>query len=222
MTIGVTTFLSESWTFGRFLVHHAVMRVGAAALLGLVLIHTAPALAQVYRWEDRRGTLHYTNTPERVPESQRPEIDPPVPMPSVSTVPIVPSALVRSVTLTRIPFAPGDAILVSARIGGAGPVTLILDTGADRTMVTPRALSRIGIAVVSGPRAEVRGVTGTSQGAVVLVPSVEVGEAKVGPLRIIALDADLHKADGLLGRDFLEHFTLTIDARERMVTLVPK
>jgi predicted aspartyl protease len=124
--------------------------------------------------------------------------------------------------VTRIPFAPGDAILVSARIGGAGPVTLILDTGADRTMVAPAALSRLGIALIEGLRAEVRGVTGTSQGDVVLVPSLEVGEAKVGPLRIIALDADLKKADGLLGRDFLEHFTLTIDARERMVTLVPK
>ena len=199
------------------------MRLGAVAGLGLVLILPAPALAQVYRWEDQRGTVYYTNTPERVPESQRPQIDPlaPAPPPPAED-PIAPSALARSGTVTRIPFAPGDAILVSARIGGAGPVTLILDTGADRTMVAPAALSRLGIALIEGLRAEVRGVTGTSQGDVVLVPSLEVGEAKVGPLRIIALDADLKKADGLLGRDFLEHFTLTIDARERMVTLVPK
>ena len=194
----------------------------AAAALGLLLVLPAPALAQVYRWEDQRGTLYYTNTPERVPESQRPQIDPPTPALPAATDPVVPSALARSVALTRIPFAPGDAILVSARIGGAGPLTLILDTGADRTVVAPGALSRLGIAVVDGPRAEVRGVTGTSQGGVVLVPSVEVGEAKVGPLRIIALDADLKKADGLLGRDFLEHFTVTIDAREQMVTLVPR
>jgi aspartyl protease/uncharacterized protein DUF4124 len=197
------------------------MRVGAAAVLGFVLILPAPALAQVYRWEDQRGTVYYTNTPERVPESQRPQIDPSAPAPPAADA-AVPSALVRSAVATRIPFAPGDAILVSARIGGAGPLTLILDTGADRTMVAPAALSRLGIALVDGPRAEVHGVTGTSQGGVVLVPSVEVGDARVGPLHIIALDADLKKADGLLGRDFLEHFTLTIDARERMVTLVPK
>jgi hypothetical protein len=54
------------------------------------------------------------------------------------------------------------------------------------------------------------------------VASMEVGEAKVGPLRIIAHDADLKKADGLLGRDFLEHFTVTIDSRELVVTLAPK
>lgn len=196
------------------------MRASDVAALGIVLILPASVLGQVYRWEDQQGTLHYTNIPERVPDEQRTLISP-APLPAVAE-PVVPSALARTAAITRIPFSPGEAIVVSARIGGAGPVSLILDTGADRTMVAPYALSRLGIAFAGAPRAEVRGVTGTSQGDVVLVPSVEVGEAKVGPLRIIALDADLKKADGLLGRDFLEHFTLTIDARERMVTLVPK
>jgi len=194
------------------------MRLGGVMALALALILAVPALAQVYRWEDERGTLHFTNTRERVPEPERAQMPPPPPTPPAAAEPV----LARSSTLTRIPFSPGDAILVSARIGGAGPVTLILDTGADRTMVAPAVLSRIGVSVADIARAEIRGVTGTSQGDVVLVPSVEVGEAKVGPLRIVALDADLKKADGLLGRDFLEHFTVTIDARERMVTLVPK
>jgi Aspartyl protease/Domain of unknown function (DUF4124) len=198
------------------------MRLGTVAALGLVLIVPALAPGQVYRWEDEQGTVYFTNSPDRIPEPQRPRIDPSALPPPPAADAVVPAALARSAAVTRIPFTPGDAILVSARIGGAGPLTLILDTGADRTMVAPTALFRLGIALVDGARAEVRGVTGTSQGGVVVVPSLEVGEARVGPLRIIALEADLKKADGLLGRDFLEHFTLTIDARERMVTLVPK
>src|SRR5262249_34097512 len=102
------------------------------------------------------------------------------------------------------------------------PVTLILDTGADRTVVAPQALWRLGISTANAPRAEIRGVTGGSHGDIVQVGSVEVGEAKVGPLRIIAHDADLKQADGLLGRDFLEHFTVTIDSRDLVVTLAPK
>ena len=98
----------------------------------------------------------------------------------------------------------------------------MLDTGADRTMVAPRVLWRLGISTADTPQAEIRGVTGIGYGNAVYVSSVEVGEARVGPLRIIAHDADLTRADGLLGRDFLEHFTVTIDARERMVTLVPR
>ena len=124
--------------------------------------------------------------------------------------------------MTRIPYSPGSPIFVTASIGGAGPVTLILDTGADRTMVSPEALGRLGIAHADGPRAEIKGVTGTSQGSMVQINSIEVGQAKVGPLRIIAHDADLKKADGLLGRDFLEHFTVTIDSKEQQVTLAPK
>ena len=66
-----------------------------------------------------------------------------------------------------------------------------------------------------------RGVTGKSYGDAVWVSSVEVGEAKVGPLLIIAHDADLKGADGLLGRDFLANFNVTIDSKEHVVTLAP-
>jgi hypothetical protein len=195
------------------------MRGAAAGLLGVALLVPAVAAAQVYRWEDQRGTVYYTNSPERVPEFYRSRLGPlpPVPPSTAAPVPVSPALAV-----TRIPFTPGVPILVRASIGGAGPLTLILDTGADRTMVTPEALSRLGIASVGAPRVEVRGVTGSSQGSVVQVASLEVGGARAGPLWIIAHDADLKKADGLLGRDFLEHFTVTIDSSERLVTLVPK
>ena len=200
------------------------MRTGAVAGLGVVLLLPALALAQMYRWEDPRGTLHYTNTRESIPESYRSQVDP-LPAEPVSPAkaePVAPAAIARSTTITRIPYTQGDPIFVSAMIGGTGPLILILDTGADRTMVAPQALSRLGISTANAPRAEIRGVTGASQGDIVQVASLEVGEAKVGPLRIIAHDADLRKADGLLGRDFLEHFTVTIDSRALVVTLVPK
>lgn len=200
------------------------MRASAAAGLGVVLLVPALGLAQVYRWEDQGGTLYYTNSPERIPEPYRSQLGP---FPPVSVSPaesdeIDPAPGAPSVPITRIPYTPGEPILVSASIGGAGSLTLILDTGADRTVVTPDALSKLGIATADAPRAEIRGVTGVGQGNVVQVTSLEVGEAKVGPLWIIGHDADLKKADGLLGRDFLEHFTVTIDSRERLVILVPK
>jgi hypothetical protein len=37
----------------------------------------------------------------------------------------------------------------------------------------------------------------------------------------VAHDAGLPQADGLLGRDFLSLFAVTIDPRERVVTLEP-
>ena len=194
------------------------MRIGLAVLLGVIFLAPSLGSAQVYRWEDQ-DALHFTNSYERVPVPHRPQVGPPLPIaPEPSAPP--PSPPLSGVT--KIPYSPGSPILVTASIGGAGSVTLILDTGADRTMVSPEALGRLGISYADGPRAEIMGVTGTSQGAMVEVNSIEVGQAKVGPLRIVAHDADLKKADGLLGRDFLEHFTVTIDSKEQQVTLAPK
>ena len=193
------------------------MRVRAVLGLGILFLLPGPGSAQVYRWEDD-DALHFTNTYDRIPEPHRTNVDPPLPGSQETDEP-EPAPLA---TITRIPYTPGSPILVNASIGGAGSLTLILDTGADRTMVSPEALGRLGIATGDGPPAEIRGVTGITQGSVVQVASIEVGQAKVGPLRIIAHDADLKRADGLLGRDFLEHFTVTIDSQDQQVTLTPK
>jgi hypothetical protein len=207
------------------------MMDGVNAALGIIVgtLLLLPSLseAQVYRWEDQ-GTVHFTNAPERVPESYRSQVGP-LPPPVVSAgggpEPIAPRqepvAVARA--LTRIPFAPGAPIIVSAKISDvAAPISLILDTGADRTVIAPQALWRLGISTLNAPRAVIKGVTGSGQAEVIQVSSVQVGEAKVGPLRIVAHDADLRQAEGLLGRDFLEHFTVTIDAREQIVILSPK
>lgn len=167
--------------------------------IGLLLVLTflpASVSAQLQRWVDEEGTIHYTAPPG--------EPSPPAP-------PIV-----------RIPFTPGLPVLLSARINGGGPVTLILDTGAFRTMVTPEALWRLGISTDNGQRDTVKGVGGIVEVDVVWVESVEIGQARIGPLLVIAHDPGLTQADGLLGRDFLDHFTVTIDSTERLVTLERK
>lgn len=188
----------------------------AAFFLLLIALLPGQAWAQMYQWEDEQGTVHYTNELQSVPEPFRSRAR------FVPASPMAPPAVAPAQGITRIPFTPGSPILVSARINGGGPVTLILDTGADRTMLTPMALWRLGISTDNAPPAEIKGATGTARAALVQVLSVEVGEARAGPLLIIAHDADLKQADGLLGRDFLERFTVTIDAKERVVTLVPK
>jgi hypothetical protein len=178
------------------------------------------ASADIYYWVDDQGIQHYTTRLESIPEPHRPKAQL-LPLP---VSPPAPPELERSPSpkgLTRIPFTPGLPVLVSARINGAGPITLILDTGADRTLVAPEVLQRFGISIGNGPRGILKGVTGASYVDAVWVNSVEVGEAKVGPLLIIAYDVDLKAADGLLGRDFLAHFNVTIDSKERVVTLAP-
>ena len=192
----------------------------AASLILIFALSSGLAVADIYYWVDGQGTQHYTTRFESIPEPYRSKAQL-LPLPSS---PPVPPELERSPSpkgSTKISFFPGLPVLVSVKINGAGPITLILDTGADRTMVAPEALQRLGISIGNGPRGILKGVTGASYVDAVWVNSVEAEEAKVGPLLIIAYDGNLRNADGLLGRDFLAHFNVTIDSKERVVTLAP-
>jgi hypothetical protein len=196
------------------------MRRWAAAAAILLVILPGLALGDVYYWVDEQGVQYYTTRPESIPEAYRSAAE----SLSLSASPPAPAEMEVDLPkpkkgITKIPFAPGSPILVSAKINGTGPVTLVLDTGADRTLVSPAVLSQVGISSEQVYSGVLRGVTGISRTEAVWVSSVEVGDAKVGPLLVIAHDAGLKNADGLLGRDFLSNFNVTIDSKARVVTL---
>jgi hypothetical protein len=197
-----------------------MMRNWTAGLILLLILIPNLLLAEIYYWVDDQGVQYYTTRLENIPEPYRSSAhllpaptSPPRPPDLQSSPP--PSGF------ATIPFTSGSPVLVSVRINGAGPVTLILDTGSDHTLVSPSVLSKLGISFETAHRATIKGVTGTSDADAVWVNSLEVGEANVGPLLVIAHDATLHGADGLLGRDFLGHFNVTIDSKKQIVTLLP-
>jgi hypothetical protein len=195
--------------------HSGRLAVAAVALAGLF---ATAGWAQVYHWVDDQGVVHYTTGIESVPERYRATARS-MAGSGVDAPPAGPPAV--SGSGTTIPFTPGAPILVSARINGGGPVTLVLDTGAERTLVAPAALVRLGLTLPNTLEATIRGVAGTTQADVVSIESLEVGGTRAGPLAIIAHDAELPGADGLLGRDFLSLFSVTIDTRASVVTLEP-
>ncbi len=196
------------------------MQNWARAFISICMLFPALALADIYYWVDDQGTQYYTTRLESIPEPYRSKA---VPLPLPTSPPVPPEITPRPSPkgLTKILFTPGSPVLVSAKINGAGPIILILDTGAEHTLVAPSALSRLGISNENALRGVLKGVTGASYTEAVWVNSVEVEEARVGPLLIIAHDADLKGADGLLGRDFLANFNVTIDAKEEIATLAP-
>ncbi len=190
------------------------------ALILICVLLPGFALADIYYWVDDQGVQYYTTRLESIPELYRSKA---VLLP-LPTSPPAPPQMERTPVpkgLAKVPFTPGLPVFVSAKINGAGPVTLILDTGSDRTLIAPAALQRLGISTEDAPRGILKGVTGTSYVEAVWVQSVEVSEARVGPLLIIVHNADLKDADGLLGRDFLANFSVTIDSKEKVVTLAP-
>jgi len=65
--------------------------------------------------------------------------------------------------------------------------------------------------------------TGSERVQFVIVDSLEVGDAKVGRMSVGAYNLPTTDVgDGLLGRDFLDQFNVSIDSAKGTVTLSPK
>ena len=210
-----------------FMIRAAVLVVAAILLLG----RPAPSEAQIYRWVDEQGVPHFSEGIDSVPERYRPTAvplglrnAPPAPSaPAGGGAPGAPRAGGATATGgTQIKFLPGRPIIVEALINGSTSVKLILDTGADRTVINPRALAAAGLSLTEGPAAQMRGATGTAPVRGVQLNSIAVGEAKVGKLMVISHDIEQADVDGLLGRDFLEQFKVSLDSESGVATLSPK
>src|SRR5688500_18029467 len=151
--------------------------------LVFVLVLTTPAAAQILRWVDDQGTAHYADGLINVPERYRARAEPvgmrnaPAPPPGAAPAQPVPPAAAGAVTLR---YTPGQRILVDVRLNGRTPARLLLDTGADRTLINPQALSAAGVQlsrVVA--RGEMRGITGTDEVRYVILDSLEIGSARL-------------------------------------------
>ena len=188
-----------------------------ATILTLLLVLGAPgfALAQVYRWTDAEGTIHYTTDAASIPSAFRGNvrtIDTPTPGPVMEPAP-APVGVV-------VPYT-GGPVIVDATLNGVA-LRLLLDTGADRTLISPEAMSRAGFDASRGTPVQIRGVTGDAQAVLVSVPRLDLAGTQVGPVAVIVHALSTGGADGLLGRDVLNAFTVTVDSASRRATLVPR
>ena len=200
------------------------MSPGFALVLLLGALHGV-AHAQIYRYTDERGNAVYVDGAHAVPERHRATAVP-LPLhntPASATPVAAPAPAADPAGGTTIAFTPGQRIVTDARINDSTSVRLLVDTGADRTVIAPRALVAAGVSLTKGTKSEqVKGVAGTAETQRVLVESLAVGPARVARLAVYALDVDQPGFEGLLGRDFLEQFHVSIDSSRGVVTLKPK
>jgi predicted aspartyl protease len=200
-------------------------RIVVRALV-LVLVLTTPAAAQIVRWVDDQGNAHYADGMLNVPERYRARAQPlemrNAPAPPPGPAPTLPGPPVAAGGVT-IRFTPGQRIIVDVRLNGRTPARLLLDTGADRTLINPQALSAAGVQLSRAvARGEMRGVTGRDEVLYVLLDSLEIGSARIERILVAAYEIGSRETDGLLGRDVLEQFNLSIDSTRGVVTLSPK
>lgn len=199
-------------------------RIAAVLALTALVLGPLSAAAEVYRYTDNQGVSHYVDGYESVPSPYRPRAVPvAVPRAPVSGPASPGPAMPEAGGGTMIRYTPGNKIIVDAKINGSTSTRLLLDTGADRTLISPRVLVAAGASLTQGTLAgRLQGATGSADIQAVPINSLEVGDARVGRMLVVSHDIDQSGIDGLLGRDFLDQFKVTIDSAGGVVTIAPK
>jgi clan AA aspartic protease (TIGR02281 family) len=111
-------------------------------------------------------------------------------------------------------FRVGQTFVVQVRLNGTRDAKLILDTGAEISLLSHDVVLDLGLFPTSStPTVTLNTVSGTVRADVVIVESMAVGAAEAHYVAVAV--HDLPEAppgiDGLLGLTFLNHFIVTLD-----------
>ena len=197
------------------------MRTGLCTLLLLGASILPIALsAEVYKWVDENGTVHFSQDPNTLPKGAA--------APDRRAKPVEvfefrkhdaagPSPAAQSYTIYMNPVAGGNHV-VQVQINGRTTVPMMLDTGASDVVITRAAAQRAGVT-----QRDVRGTQrySTANG-VVEQPAITLREVRVGDATVKMVRASISDSMeiGLLGQSFLKNFEYSIRGSE--LILIPR
>jgi clan AA aspartic protease (TIGR02281 family) len=173
--------------------------------LSFVLFSHPGVRAEIYQWVDGSGSVHFTDNLLNVPPEFRNQL---------RTRSDVPSDVGerggQTTPQTEVPLERRNmGYVVQARINGRETCSLVVDTGATSTVISPRLAERLGIPVQREPGVSLQTVNGEVRAGWAELETLDVGGNTVGPLGVVVHDA-VPGADGLLGMNFLRAFRVEI------------
>jgi len=213
------------------------MRGLAASIALAVACLPAAVAAEIYRWTDAQGRVHFTQDLSQVPPEHRggaagaarasgegrvQTFESPVPSGPAALAHDGPGASDSSPTgrayRVRVQRA-GPSLLVVARVNGVHEVPFLIDTGATDVLIPRSVAERIGLEVGSDTRTKrYTTANGVVEHPLVMLDSVDLGGAVA---REVPASIGPEMQFGLLGLSYFNRFTVHVDAAEGVVTLVP-
>ncbi len=209
---------------------------------------SAPSLvgAEIYRWSDRNGKIHYATNPPSDDVSGAVEVKrnnrwlpytsgergvkdstPSSPITYTTSNPGADSNqpvpfVSASSGETVLPYQHSNgAIIVDVMINDQITRPFILDTGASYTIISPQ----IADALFLKPTSRQENVTLQTANGQINAPLVILQSVRLGSLKTSNVTAAIHEFDetstvyGLLGLSFLNRFQVTVDAEHRQIIL---
>ncbi len=213
----------------------------AAALAALALtlaVPAGPAGAEIYRWTDENGRVHFTQSLNEVPRKYRRQAEDNAAR-SAASRSRVQTYSSKSKTPARTPPASvartgaasggdagrvhrirvqraGTSMYVNVRLNNGVTAPFIIDTGASDVLVPGAVARKLGLDLANARTQRYRTANGVIESPVVMLRSVTLGTATVENVPASVSD---QMSVGLLGLSFFNHFNYNIDAARGVVTL---
>jgi predicted aspartyl protease len=135
------------------------------------------------------------------------------------TAPAPPVAPPPAGAVVDTEFDKSYRMTVPVKINGQGPFQFIIDTGADRTVVSTALADKLGL--LPGKKAVLHAMGGVANVRTVKVDSVQVSSNISRNVTAAALDAKNMGADGILGIDSLKNQRIVIDFLSQTMRVEP-
>ncbi len=105
-------------------------------------------------------------------------------------------------------------------INGRGPFKLMVDTGANRSLITTTVADTLGLDYLNAPQVTMNGVTGSAVVPAVTIERIEAGDLVFESMQVPVLPQHLvGSADGILGVAGLREQRLVVDFDKDRVTI---
>jgi clan AA aspartic protease (TIGR02281 family) len=200
----------------------------ALALAAAVLASEVPARAEIYRWTDAKGQVHFTERIDQVPVEQRNAArERAAASPTADRVQTYSGSHTAASGRDRgargaieVPFTPmGSLMRVDATVNDIVSVPFLIDTGASGVSIPASYAAKLGVRIrPETPRVQVTTANGIVERPLISLRSVEVEGARVENLSA-TVDPGLEY--GLLGGAFFNNYVYRVDAARGVMTLVP-
>jgi len=195
-------------------------------LLTILIALALPASAEMYKWIDEKGTVHFTDDISSIPEKYREDVEERktpkgTAVPELKEKPISSPMLKASepegmeVNLLRR----GEVWMAEVVLNRKVRQNFVVDTGASFTLISKEAAKELGLTIDENtPFIPIASVSG-----VILTPLVTLKSVMAGRAELENVDALIYTMpsgqDGLLGNSFLNRFKVVLDSVQGKMTL---